>query len=264
MSRRLSAIGRDLQWRVRKFFDAPLDAAATPLEIRQAVLDDVERRIEPLGGGRRVLPYTRLTIRVRHTAVDRAPLECIFAEMDLRIRERLAEVRCDPPRALDVNVVYLPDAPPGWTPDQLFAVDYAREPHSSGPKAAAAAAPGVQLTVLKGASTERTYTFADATISIGRSTDATDDLGRVRRNRVAFLDTVDGVTETVGRAHARLHFDATAGEYRLFDDGSSNGTSIVRGATTITVPRRDPRGVRVLSGDELLVGRAVIRVTLVG
>ena len=64
------------------------------------------------------------------------------------------------------------------------------------------------VAVLKGAATEGTYTFTEPVISIGRSEDPTDELGRVRRNRVAFLDTVDGVTETVGRAHARLRFDA--------------------------------------------------------
>ena len=53
------------------------------------------------------------------------------------------------------------------------------------------------------------------------------------------------------------------GEYRLFDDGSSNGTAIIRGGETIAVPPRDPRGVRVQSGDEVQVGRAVIKV-LVG
>ena len=79
-----------------------------------------------------------------------------------------------------------------------------------------------------------------------------------------YQSLVDGVTETVGRAHARLRFDPAAREYRLFDDGSSNGTSIIRGGTTIAVPARDPRGVRVQSGDEVQVGRAVIRVMLGG
>jgi hypothetical protein len=116
------------------------------------------------------------------------------------------------------------------------------------------------VAVLRGAATESTYTFSEPVISIGRSPDLTDDLGRVRRNRVAFLDTVDGVTETVGRAHARLRFDTVSKEYRLFDDGSSNGTAIIRGGATIAVPPRDPRGVRVQSGDEVQVGRAVIRV----
>jgi hypothetical protein len=257
---RLSDISRDLQSRLKKFFDTPLDAAATPLEVCQAVLDEVERRVEPVGRGRRVFPYTHLAVRVRQTHADRAPLESAFEEIDRKIRERLEEVRCEAPRTIDVRVTYLKKAPADWRPDQVFAIDCFREPEIPAAPEAPAPLPAVHVAVLRGAATEPTYTFTEPVISIGRSADPTDELGRVRRNRVAFLDTVDGVTETVGRAHARLRFDLDAREYRLFDDGSSNGTSIIRGGTTIAVPPRDPRGVRVQSGDEVQVGRAVIKV----
>jgi hypothetical protein len=260
---RIASIGKEVHSRLRKFFDAPLDSTATPLEVCQAVLDDVERRIEPVGRGRRVFPYTRLTIALHQRQPDRAPLESVFGDMGRRIRERLEEVRCETPRSLEVNVIYLPDLPESWRADQLFAVEYVREPQPArAPQQEAARAPVVHVHVLKGASAEGTYTFTEPTISIGRSADATDDLGRMRRNRIAFLDAIDGVTETVGRAHARLRFDAAAGSYRLFDEGSSNGTWIIRGGATIPVLPRDPRGVRVQSGDEIAIGRAVIRVTL--
>jgi hypothetical protein len=253
-----------LQSRLKKFFDTPLDAAATPLEVCQAVLDDVERRVEPVGRGRRVFPYTRLAIRIRQSQADRAPLESTFEELDRRIRDRLAEVRCEVPRAIDVRMTYLKKVPADWRPDQMFAIDYSREPEVAVLPEAPTPPPAVHVAVLRGAATESTYTFTEPMISIGRSADLTDELGRVRRNRVAFLDTVDGVTETVGRAHARLRFDTAAREYLLFDEGSSNGTSIIRGGTTIAVHPRDPRGVRVQSGDEVQVGRAVIRVMVGG
>jgi hypothetical protein len=262
---RIANIGREMHARLKKYFDPPLDASATPLEVCQAVLEDVERRIEPVGRGRRAFPYTRLMIHVRQPHADRAPLEAVFGTIGPRIRERLEELRCDFPRALDVAVTYLLDAPDTWGPDQLFAVDYARDPQRAPPGARTPAqTPLVHVSVLRGASTQDTYTFSEPTISIGRSTDATDDVGRTRRNRVAFLDTSDGITETVGRAHARLRFDTATQAYQLFDEGSSNGTSIIRGGTTIPVPRRDPRGVRVQSGDEVVIGRAVIRLTLDG
>ena len=262
MSRRFADIGRDLQARLKNFFDTPLDAAATPLEVCQAVVDDVERRVEPIGRGRRVFPYTRLAIRIRQAQPDRAPLESAFEAIDRRIRERLDEVRCEAPRVLDVQVTYLQTAPPDWRADQMFAVDYRRESETAAGLTAAAPSPPVRVAVLKGAATEGSYTFTEPVISIGRSEDPTDALGRVRRNRVAFLDVVDGVTETVGRAHARLRFDQEANGYRLFDEGSSNGTSIIRGGATIAVPPRDPRGVRILSGDEIQVGRAVLAIVI--
>jgi hypothetical protein len=118
----------------------------------------------------------------------------------------------------------------------------------------------VRIEVLKGAAAETTYVLEDASIAIGRTSQAIDDLGGVRRNQVAFLDTTDGVTETVGRAHARLVRDES-GHYRLRDEGSHNGTAVIRRGASLPVPRRDPRGVRLASGDEIQLGRAVIRVT---
>ena len=262
LTARFSEIGKDLQSRLKKFFDTTLDAAATPLEISQAVLDDVERRVEPVGRGRRVFPYTRLLLRVRQVHADRAPLESALEGIDLKIRERLAEVRCEAPRTIDVRVAFVEKSPAEWRPDQMFAIDYFREAETPAVVETQTPPPAVHVAVLRGTATESSYTFTEQVISIGRSSDPTDELGRMRRNRVTFLDTVDGVTETVGRAHARLRFDTATDEYRLFDDGSSNGTSIVREGATIAVPRRDPRGVRVQSGDEILVGRAVIALTI--
>lgn len=257
MTGRLSHIGKELQSRLKVFFDTSPGPHATPLEICQAVLDDVERKVQPVGRGRRVFPYTRIAVRLCQADADRAGLDAAFTGMDARVRERLRELRCEAPPAIDVRLTLLKKPPAGWPSTQLFAVDYHGDAPAPQPTSAA---PALRVTVLKGAAAEESYTFTEPNISIGRTPDPTDALGRVRRNRVAFLDTVDGITETVGRAHARLRRDAKSGDYRLFDEGSSNGTSILRDGATIAVPPRDPRGVRLCSGDEIQVGRAVIKV----
>jgi hypothetical protein len=261
---RLTHIGRDLQTRILKLFDNALEPDATPLEICQAVLADVERHVQPLGRGRRVFPYSTLVVRVRQSEPDRAPVEPAFEEFETRVLERLAEIRCEAPPSIDFSLVCLESVPGDWPEERMFAVEYvkpvaARAPHDA---VAGDPQPALNVVVVRGATTESQYRFTDPVVSIGRTSDPTDALGRPRRNRVAFLDTVDGITETVGRAHALVRFDASSGEYRLFDEGSSNGTSILRGGATIPVHPRDPRGVRVRSGDEVLLGRAVVRVEL--
>jgi hypothetical protein len=255
---RLKEISRDWQTRLKRFFEGPLEAGATPLEVCQAVLDEIESKVEPLGRGRRTFPYDRVVIRInRSTPADSARLPAAFAALPERVRERLKELQCTD--RLDVKVAMLKKAPADWVADQLFAVDY----HSSVRKPAVSTEViPVQIVVLKGAATSKTYHFTEPVISIGRTTNPTDDRGHVRRNRVAFLDKVDGITETVGRAHARLRFDPKSGDYHVLDEGSSNGTAVLRGGSTIPVPPRDPRGVRVQSGDELQVGRAVVRVVV--
>jgi hypothetical protein len=260
MTGRLAEIGREWHTRLKRFFDTPLESDATPLEICQAVLDEVERKVQPVGRGRRVFPYSRIVVRFRESNGDGTEVDAVFAGLSDRIRERLAELRCEVPSSLDVDIGHLENGS-AEPPDRLFAIEYHsdRDPVH---QAQAAVLPSVQVSILKGAASDEEYTFTDPLISIGRSSDLIDELGRVRRNRVAFLDVVDGVTETVGRAHARLRFDPHAREYRLFDDGSSNGTCIIRGGAAIPVVPRDPRGVRIRSGDEVQIGRALIRIVL--
>ncbi len=264
---RITSFGRDVRTRLRTFFDTPLDRGATPLEVAQAVLDDVEARVEPVGRGARAFPFTSLHVRVLAPGDAAACVEACFHGFDARVRERLAELRCEAPASLDVQLTCLDGAPETWPDDRVFDVTYTRQPPvSPEPVPAADAEPmaprPLTLTVVRGAASAECYTFTEGTVSIGRSADPTDASGRVRRNRVAFADAVDGVTETVGRAHARLRFDPVRGEYRLYDDGSSNGTAIVRDGDVIVVARRDPRGVRVRSGDEIQVGRAVLRLEI--
>ena len=84
----------------------------------------------------------------------------------------------------------------------------------------------------------------------------------MRRNHVAFLDVQDGVTESVARAHARLEFDPASWSFHLFNESSSNPTFLLRGGRSMRVVPRDPRGVRVQTGDEVQLGRAVVRLAI--
>jgi hypothetical protein len=255
---RLSQIGR--QWsRLRDFFDGPPDADAPPLEICGAVLDALERRVQPVGGGRRVFPYNRIIVRVAPVSADRPALQAAFDTLATRLRARLEELQCDGPAAIDVKALFLKKAPDDWPQGRLFSIECENDP---APEPADIRRRTLHIAVLKGAATAAAYRFREPAIYVGRSVEATDGNGRVRRNDVAFLDSVDGVTETVGRAHARFLLDERSGEYRIFDEGSHNGTWIVRRGVTIFIPPRDPRGVRVDSGDEVRLGHALIRVSI--
>ena len=266
---RLAGFGKDLHSRLRTFFDTPLDANATPLEIGQAVLDQVERQVQPIARGRRVFPFVGVAIRVRTNPASSAAMIAAFDDFATRVRERLAEVRCESPRRLDVDVECLEVAPASWPEARVFDVTYVADETvpvkrtvSAGGTPGALVAPVVHITVLAGTAVESSCRISEGTVSIGRCADSDDDLGHVRRNRIAFLDVVDGVNETVGRAHARLRCDAAAHEVRLFDEGSRNGTSILRDGEVIPVHRRDPRGVRLRSGDEIRLGRASLRIEI--
>jgi hypothetical protein len=247
-----TALGRDLQTRLRTFLDAPVAPDATPLEIAQAALDDVERQVQPASAGRRVFPFTRVTLRVWAPEESWPSIEAVLADFEPRVRARLAEVRCDAPAGLRAALCCEPPGDEG----RRFVVEYERAP------ATPATLPRLRATVLRGAAVEQALTFTEGTILIGRVADASAEGSLVRRNHLAFLDVRDGVTETVGRVHARVRVDPATGACRVYDEGSHNGTAILRQGDVIAVARRDPRGVRLRHGDQLQIGRALVQIDI--
>jgi hypothetical protein len=242
---------------VKTFLGGPLGPDAEPLEIRAAVVDAVESRVEPIGRGRHALPFNRIVVRVlAPTTGDRSSLELTFAELDARVRERLQEIRCDPPHPFDLSVSFLKKAPSDWVDGQLFSLDCQSRAKPDAPPSSSV--PCVRVNVLKGTATKKVYTFNELTILMGRTSEVRESAGRGRRNHVAFED----VNSSVSRAHARLKFDPVRRKYQLLDEGSVHGTLIVRRGETIQVPRRDPRGVLVQSGDEIQLGEASVRIVI--
>jgi hypothetical protein len=254
-------LGRDLQSRLKDFFDHPLMADATPLELLHATLDQLEAKIQPAGRGRRIFPYDRIVVRITQPGADMVAVDAIFNQLEPRLRERLQELRCEAPETIEVSVFVSEPSHDSQVP-VLSLECSAAERERTAPIATQAGCPPLRITVVKGQCAEAEYVFEEPVIAIGRTAEPTDAFGQVRYNHVAFLDERDGITETVGRAHAKLQFEPESGHYHLFNEGSSNPTSILRSGKTIRVAPRDPRGVRVLSGDQLQLGRAVLRVTV--
>jgi hypothetical protein len=76
-----------------------------------------------------------------------------------------------------------------------------------------------------------------------------------------FTEGAPGENQTVSRRHAHIACDASSGDHRLYDDGSAYGSEIVRDGRTIPVPPGS-RGVRVRSGDEIVLGEARVRIRI--
>jgi len=254
---RLRDTARSIQARVRGFFDAPIGDDADPLELLQAALEDVERNAQPAGRGARVFPYERVLVHVRQPESRRAPIEAVFAQLEARVRDRLAEIRCEMPARVACSVSV--SAPPGGEGNEPvlwieYGVDAAVQSATNPDRRA------LQLVVVKGQCEHVEYSFTSAAVAIGRGSEPSDAMGRVRRNDVAFTDVRDGISETVARAHARLEFDPSLGGYVLFNESATNPTFLLRGGRSMRIAPRDPRGVRLQPGDELQLGRAILRI----
>jgi pSer/pThr/pTyr-binding forkhead associated (FHA) protein len=158
-------------------------------------------------------------------------------------------------------VEYVEKAPPEWE-GRDYHIDYERAAARSArkPRSTKVEVPSTEFAVMRGGTSRRKYTFTAARINIGRLIEVRDRDDKVlRENHVDFADSDQTPNSTVSRAHAHIVFDEEKNAFRIHDDGSSHGTSIVRRGATIEVPRSGSRGVALRDGDELLIGSARLR-----
>jgi FHA domain-containing protein len=266
-----SRIARKLDSAARELMGS---GAREPIEIVNLIVDAVEQEIQSSGRGRRVFPFNRLVVSVLAPTRDsRARLESVLdGEPSLRQRiiERLRAARCSV-EDIVVEAAYVGRPQKGWS-HQDFHIEFYRATHSGNtthagvassakPAAGLDATPArIELTVLVGTAEQTMYTLAADRIDLGRSVEVRDRRHRlVRMNHVAFVDQRGEVNQSVSRQHAHITFDPGSGTYRLHDDGSVHGTDIMRNGRTITVPTGS-RGVRLRSGDEIVLGDARLRI----
>jgi FHA domain len=252
-----------------------------PLEVRRAVIESLVSQVQPVGRGRRVLPFNQATVHVVSTeATERRVMKEALEPEDLT-RELLRGVEragAQAPAGFTLAVRFVREPGKGWTPGSRFHVTVSQ---SAGPQSTSSGAPAeelpteseagtstaasgpgsIVLRVLEGEARPKTLTSDAVRVTIGRQTEVVDQTGRpVRRNDVAFVGE-DEVSRSVSRAHAHIAIDRAAGVYRVFDENSAHGTQVEREGRRITVPAgRD--GLKLRAGDEIHVGRAILRFEL--
>jgi hypothetical protein len=242
----------------------PYRKGTEPLEIRRAILDEVQSRVVTAGAGKRLFPYNHLRIHLlAGSPQEREELEAIALEAwDLRadIADRLRDLGAKAPADLDVEVLITEEASAAFG-DRRYRIEYQKA--DAAPPSSPTARPTLELTILKGAATQRVYSFPAADrINLGRLAEVVDSEERVRRrNDVVFLEE-DETSATVSREQARIAWDEEIKAYRLRAEPGSSATRILRDGRTIDVSQQDRRGIRLQSGDEIYFGRASLKITL--
>jgi hypothetical protein len=245
--------------------------AREPLEIGQAIVDAVGERLEPAARGRYVFPFNRIHVTIAASRDARARFQAVFESeptLEQRIAARLRDAGCGP-APVSCAITYAARPSPGWqTPE--FHIEFTRgaaapapehEPEPA-PVAAPAAARDLQITIVRGTAEAPSYTFTLPRVNLGRCAEVRDSLSRlVRTNHVAFVDMAGTSNHSVSRQHAHIEYVESARQYRIRDDRSAHGTSVVRNGRTLSVPAGS-RGVRLESGDEIVLGEVRARVVL--
>ena len=237
--------------------------AREPLEIVHLVVDAVEHEIQPGGRGKRVFPFNSITLSVlAPSREERARFEAVLGG-ELPLRDRIVEHLRSKSCAIDdltLDVAYVAKAHKDWRHPQftLAFTRVTRAPAKEAPRETAFAR--IDLTVVRGTAERKTYSFAAKRIDLGRCAEVRDTRNRlIRTNQVAFVEGSGEVNQSVSRRHAHLAYEPTSGAYRLRDDGSAHGTSVIRNGTTVAVPPGS-LGIRLRTGDELVLGDARLRI----
>jgi hypothetical protein len=264
----LRRIEKSLDQRLRSIFsggeggDAELGAREA-IELYREALDRIANRATAGKRGDRIFPFNLITIELHAEDAERkAVLETLFdpGQLGEDIRATLKEERVTPPENLTVAVRY-----PEESLVEMRVICERGEP----PQKAAAgttARPTVvelipaRLLTITGVSSAAEFTLDRLSVNLGREAEIADSLGRaIRRNELFFPESAHEANPSVSRAHAHIRFDAASGEWRIFDDGSSIGTTLFRGGRRIDVPAHAGRGVALRSGDEIYLGQVRLR-----
>jgi hypothetical protein len=256
----------------RTVFEAPFGATAQVMgespevaEIRIAVLDEVKKKIQR-AGGQALFPYNVVRIEIRAAAEDGAVFERDFFRrfFDEELRKGLSKEACRFPEDLRVEIRATGQSPADndrWLRVEMLAEDVAPLPEEV-PRARKAA----RLVVSAGTANKSEIPLQKARTNIGRLTDVYKAEGLSRRNDLAFAEETP-INRTVSREHAHIVHDKKTGEYRLFNDRwytrgnkaeNNCGLWIVRDGMGQEV-HRDTRGTRLLPGDEIHLGKAVLK-----
>ena len=77
---RARQLSRTMAGRLRRAVDPPLASDAAPLEIRHFIIESIESRVQPSGGGRRKLPDALVDVKM--VAADAAAQRALRTALD--------------------------------------------------------------------------------------------------------------------------------------------------------------------------------------
>ena len=238
-----------------------LGAGATMLDLRAAVIEHVEQSVVAAGRGTRVLPGPVVIVQVHAAGFkDARALGPVMDDVRATLIERLDAMKCIVPDNFQVQIKTISRKPIGWDPKQRFAVVFEKAKSARVPGTDIVEPRGLRLIVRRGAAQKKVFDLVLPVIRIGRTRFPADSKGHVRTNDIAFADDGSSLSRSVGRGHAEIRFMPGAGTYRVFDQGSANGTRVLRKGRLTEVVANDPAGMAIQPGDELHFGTAIVRV----
>jgi pSer/pThr/pTyr-binding forkhead associated (FHA) protein len=254
----------------KTIFEAPFDYTMAPkdapelAEIRLAVLEQILKKGHR-AAGKIVFPYNLVRIHVRGATDDESAfLKSAFLKgyFEQEIRRSLVRSNYRFPDDLEVEFSTSDELPNNG--EEWLRVETESRPRKE--PAATAQRRTARLTVLRGTATAPEIALNKERTNIGRTVEVYRAQGPSRRNDLAFTEENE-INCTVSREHAHILYFKKTGEYRLYNDrfykpeknpATNCGLWIIRDGLSQEV-HRNARGVKLKPGDEIQLGRAIVK-----
>lgn len=258
----------------KKIFEAPFDAAKVPTdvpelaEIRLAVLEKILQKGQRVSG-KIVFPYNFVRIYMRGvSAGDAAFLQSDFLkgyfEQEIRRSLSRSNYRFPDDLAVEFNTTAeLPNEREEWLWVEAESQPKPNAEETALPRRAA------RLVVVKGSAVPPEILLNKERTNIGRTVEVYRAQGPSRRNDLAFTEE-SAINCTVSREHAHILHVKKTGEYRLYNDRWYRGQKQEPGSCGLWIIReglskevhKNARGVKLKPGDEIQLGRAIVKFQL--
>ncbi|HLJ14007.1 MAG TPA: FHA domain-containing protein [Bryobacteraceae bacterium] len=265
------ALGDAIEKLGRVIFEAPFTAgrlteeAPELAEIRLAIIDAVKSQSHRVGSAR---VFAHDIVRVHLRGIPEAQAGTfqngfLAQYFQQEVRNALARSSYRFPRELQVELCTTPQLPgPGeeWIRVETESKMIPAVQEAPRPRRVA------RLVVVQGTTPEPEILLKKVRTNIGRTADVFRAEGPSRKNDVAFTEDSE-INRSVSREHAHIELDKKTNEYRLFNDRwykagpkaeANCGLWIVRDGLSQPV-HRNQRGVALKPGDEIHLGRAVLK-----
>jgi pSer/pThr/pTyr-binding forkhead associated (FHA) protein len=250
----------------KAIFETPFGAnrvakdAPEMAEIRLAILDAVKAKSHR-ASGKHVFPFNLIRVELRGIPENQLNVfegEFLSSYFAQEIKTSLSRSNYRFPADLQVNVVastVLPLEREPW----IVVETMQHKPETQTVETGASVA---KLVVVEGSANVEELPIDKPRVNIGRTVEVFRAGGPSRRNDLAFTEDSER-NGTVSREHAHVTRSSKTGECRLFNDrnykGEANcGIWIIRDGLSQPV-HRGTRGTLLRSGDEIHLGRTVIR-----
>lgn len=259
--RLLRRIEKTMDERLRAIFSGGREAPGSreAIELYRDALEQIAGHAIAGKRGDRVFPFNLIAVELAAGNAERkAVLEALFDAGQLAddVRATLKEEGVAPPADLTVVVSY-PEAAESEVRVTCERREKAAEPAPAPPPDPVPLTPARLITTV-GISSAPDFDLNQPRVNLGRESEVVDAAGRtIRRNHLYFTESAHEANASVSRSHAHIRFEA--GDWRIYDDGSSLGTSIVREGRLLAVPSHASRGVALRAGDEVYLGQVRLR-----